>query len=98
MTGAQRRTGTKQMDEIGRIQSDISQLTRRVDDFSMRLAVVETQSKNFDEKLDMIRESIEKWNRIGFWLVTVVVGGLIAAILQFVVSGGLAPAARAMGF
>lgn len=77
------------MDEITRLTSDVTQLTRRVDDFSMRLAVVEVQVKNFDEKLDDIKAVIERWNKIGFWLITLVGGLIITAFLQFAMSGGL---------
>lgn len=77
------------MDELARLASDLSQLTKRVDDFSMRLAVVETQQKNFDEKLDAIKAAIERWNRLGFWLLTLVGGALLMAFLNFALSGGL---------
>lgn len=78
------------MDELTRLASDLSQLTRRVDDFSMRLAVVEANQRNFDEKLDDIKAAIERWNKLGFWLLTLVGGGLILAFLEFALQGGLA--------
>ena len=90
------------MEEMERIRSDISQLTRRVDDFSLRLAVVEAEREGFNDKLDALKElltekmggmqrSIEGWNKLGFWLLTFVGGGFAAAFVAFVVRGGLAP-------
>ncbi len=81
--------GLKKMDEMARLASDVNQLTRRLDDFSMRLAVVETQIKNFDEKFDRIEKAIEKWNRTGYWLMTLILGSVILALLRFVYEGGL---------
>lgn len=83
-----------------RMRSDITQLTRRVDDFTLRLAVMETTTKNFDDKLDGLRElielkltnmksSIDGWNRLGFWLLTTVAGGFVAAAIAWMVSGGM---------
>jgi hypothetical protein len=90
---------TKQLDEMTRLASDLSQLTRRVDDFSMRLAVVETHHENFNEKLDDIKRAIEKWNRVGYWLVTIIGGSLILALLSFIYAGGLtAVRAASSGF
>ncbi len=90
------------MEEMERMRSDISQLTRRVDDFSLRLATVEAQTKGFDDKLDTLKElievklgtmksSIDGWNKIGFWLLTLCGGAIIIAILNFMVRGGFAP-------
>lgn len=64
----------------------------------MRLAVAETQIKNYDDKFDDIKEAIEKWNRIGFWLITVMGGSFILALMKFIYDGGLVPAAKAIGF
>lgn len=86
------------MDEVTRLASDVTQLTRRLDDFSMRLAVVEVQNKNFDEKLDEIKEEIRGFRKIGFWFTTLVAGSLTLALLKFIYDGGLAPVARAAGF
>jgi hypothetical protein len=88
------------MDEMERMRSDITQLTRRVDDFTLRLAVIEAATKSFDDKLDGLRElielkltnmnsSIEGWNRLGFWLLTAIGGSVVAAVIAWVVSGGL---------
>lgn len=85
-----------------RMRSDISQLTRRVDDFSLRLATVEATTKGFDDKLDTLKElievklttmksSIDGWNKIGFWLLTICGGGIIIAIINFLIKGGFAP-------
>jgi len=90
------------MEEMERMRSDISQLTRRVDDFSLRLATVEAQNKSFDDKLDALKElievklgsmksSIDGWNKLGFWLLTIVGGGIIIAVLNFLIRGGFAP-------
>ena len=90
------------MEEMERMRSDISQLTKRVDDFSLRLATVEVTTKGFDDKLDTLKElievklttmksSIDGWNKIGFWLLTVAGGGIIIAIINFLVRGGFAP-------
>ncbi len=77
------------MDEINRLASDVTQLTRRLDDFSMRLAVVETRNSALEEKIDELKEVIQNWNKIGFWLTTLVGGSLILAILKFIYDGGL---------
>ncbi len=90
------------MEEMERMRSDITQLTRRVDDFSMRLAVVETERKLFDEKLDSLRDlfsekmgnmqkTIEGWNKIGFWLLTTFCGAIIIGVVAFMIRGGFAP-------
>jgi hypothetical protein len=87
------------MEEMERMRSDISQLTKRVDDFSLRLATVEVQTKGFDDKLDSLKElldlklstlksSIDGWNRIGFWLLTAIGGAVIAGVVGFMLSGG----------
>jgi hypothetical protein len=90
------------MEEIERMRSDISQITRRVDDFSLRLGAVEAQTRGFDDKLDGLRElleiklatmksSIDGWNRIGFWLITTFSGAFVVSIVAFITSGGLKP-------
>jgi hypothetical protein len=90
------------MEEMERIRSDLSQLTHRVDDLSLRLAVVEATTKGFDEKLDGLKEllevklstvksSIDGWNRIGFWLLTVTGGAIIIAIVNYAIRGGFTP-------
>ncbi len=87
------------MEEMERIRSDITQLTRRVDDFSLRLAVVEASTKGFDEKLDALKElltekmsgmqrSIDGWNKIGFWLVTTVGGAIVLGVLGLIITRG----------
>jgi hypothetical protein len=90
------------MEEMERMRSDLSQLTHRVDDFSLRLAVVEATTKGFDEKLDALKEllevklstvksSIDGWNKIGFWLLTIAGGGVIVAVVNFLIRGGFSP-------
>lgn len=90
------------MDEIGRLASDVSQLTKRVDDLSMRLAVNEIKVTNFDEKLDRIEKSLDKlnerWGKYGFWLITLVFGAMLLAFIRFAMEGGLAPPVKALGF
>jgi hypothetical protein len=87
------------MEEMERMRSDISQLTKRVDDFSLRLATVEVQTKGFDDKLDSLKElidlklstlksSIDGWNRIGFWLLAAFGGAVITGVVGFMLSGG----------
>ncbi len=87
------------MEEMQRMQSDISQLTRRVDDFSLRLATVEANTKGFDDKLDTLKElievklttmksSIDGWNKIGFWLLTTFCGAIIVGVVAFMLRGG----------
>lgn len=88
------------MEENERMRNDIAQLTKRVDDFSLRLAVVETERKHFDEKLDALKEllsekmggmqrSIEGLNKIGFWLLTTFGGAIIVGAVAFMLAGGL---------
>ena len=83
-----------------RMRSDMSQLTKRVDDFSLRLAVVEATTRGFDEKLDALKElvevklgnmksSIDGWNKIGTILLTALIVAIVAAVVTFVVRGGL---------
>lgn len=90
------------MEENERMRSDISQLTRRVDDFSLRLATVEAQNKGFDDKLDTLKElievklstmksSIDGWNKIGFWLLTTFCGAIIVGVVAFMIRGGFSP-------
>lgn len=84
------------MDQLDRLTSDVSQLTRRLDDFSMRLVVVEMQVKNYDDKFDQIHSALERWNKTGRWLVTLVGGLLISGFVQFAMNGGLATIAKGM--
>ena len=83
------------MEEMERLRSDMSQLTRRIDDFSLRLAVVEQERKGIEDKIDSLRElfdiklgsvqrSVDGWNKIGFWLLTTVGGAVIIAVLGLV--------------
>lgn len=87
------------MDEITRLQTSMDQLTRRVDDHAFRLAAVEASDQRFLDKLDSIRElfdlqfkalrqSMDAWNRIGFWLLTTTAGAIIVAIVTFALRGG----------
>lgn len=91
------------MDEITRLQSDLSQLAKRVDDMTLRLAIVENEQKYFDEKISDLKvliieknqelrdalaenakdaaEAIGRWNKIGFWLITLVGGYLVIQVL-----------------
>lgn len=82
------------MTPFDRLSSDVSQLTKRQDDFAMRLAIVETIQKTQDEKLDEIKDTLQ-W--ISRWLATLVIGGLLAALLNFIYNGGLASVAKAAG-
>lgn len=84
------------MDEMTRMQTSIDQITKRVDDFSFRLAAVENDRKSIDQKLDSmsqifelkmgsIQRSVDGWNKIGFWLLTTVGGAVIMGVLALVV-------------
>lgn len=90
------------MDEVTRMQASIDQITRRVDDFSFRLAAVENDRSSIDQKLDSmstifelkmgaVQRSVDGWNKIGIWLLTSVLGGLVMALLAFIIRGGLSP-------
>jgi hypothetical protein len=83
------------MDEPTRMQASIDQITKRVDDFSFRLAAVENDRKSIDQKLDnmgqifelkmsAIQRSVDGWNKIGFWLLTTVGTAVILAVLALV--------------
>lgn len=83
-----------------RIRSDLSQLTRRIDDFSLRLAVVEAERDGFNDKLDSMKElltekmggmqrALDNWNKVGFWLLTTFGGAIVTAVAAFILSGGL---------
>lgn len=88
------------MDDITRMQSDIGQLTHRVDDISLRLAVVETTPKRVEERFSDLKELIEvkltnqqraidRWNQIGFWLLATIGAIIITAVVSWVINGGL---------
>lgn len=79
-----------------RMQAGIDQITKRVDDFSFRLAAVENDRKSIDQKLDSmsqifelkmsaVQRSVDGWNKIGFWLLTTVGGAVILAVLAVVI-------------
>lgn len=51
------------MDEVTRLQSDMSQLTKRVDDMTLRLALVENEQKYVDEKISDIKVLIIEKNQ-----------------------------------
>lgn len=85
------------MDEITRMQAGIDQVTKRVDDFSFRLAAVENDRKSIDQKLDSmsqifelkmgsIQRSVDGWNKIGFWLLTTVGSAIILGVLALVIA------------
>ena len=87
------------MEEMERMRSDISQLTKRVDDFSLRLAIVETERDGFNDKIDALKElielklstiksSVDGWNKIGFWLLTTFGGAIVVGFAAFMLSGG----------
>ena len=84
------------MDEMTRMQASIDQVTKRVDDFSFRLAVVENELKGVEDKIDSLRElfdlklggvqkSVDGWNKIGFWLLTTVGTTVILAVMALVI-------------
>ena len=84
------------MDEMTRMQASIDQITKRVDDFSFRLASVENDRKSIDQKLDSmgqifelkmtaIQRSVDGWNKIGFWLLTTVGGAIIMGVLALII-------------
>lgn len=87
------------MDEMQRMQSDITMLTRRTDDHAFKIATLEASDKHVDEKFDALRElielkltnmksSIDGWNRIGLGLLMAFLGAIIVAIVAFMVAGG----------
>lgn len=77
------------MDELTRLASDVSQLTRRVDDLSYRVAVMETQGKHIDEKLGQLNEGMRELktsiSRVGWIILTAFLG----IFVKFVLDGGL---------
>ena len=84
------------MDDMARMQSNMDQLTKRVDDHAFRLAIVESQRQGIEEKIDGLRElfdlklggvqkSVDGWNKIGFWLLTTVGGVLIISVLGVII-------------
>lgn len=94
------------MDEITRVASDITQLTKRVDDMTLRLALVENEQKYVDEKISDIKvliieknndlredfgkemkpinEFVAQQRALGFWLVTLIGGSLLLAVLNLI--------------
>jgi CHASE3 domain sensor protein len=51
------------VDEITRLASDVGQLTKRVDDMTLRLAIVENEQKYVDEKIADIKVLIIEKNQ-----------------------------------
>lgn len=83
-----------------RAQLDISQLTHRIDDISLRVAVIENSAKLVDARFQDLRELIEvklnnqqkaidRWNQIGMGLLIAIGGTLLAAIVNWMLHGGL---------
>lgn len=87
------------MDEVSRLASNVQQLTQRVDDMSLRLALVEKEQLYVDEKISdlkvliieknqELRNELGKWNKIGVWLITLVGGWFIIQTLGLIQNAG----------
>lgn len=87
------------MDEVSRLANNVQQLTQRVDDMSLRLALVEKEQLYVDEKISdlkvliieknqELRNELGKWNKIGVWLITLVGGWFIIQALGLIQAAG----------
>jgi archaellum component FlaC len=81
---------TNQMDErVGKIEQNISVLTTRVDDLSLRLAVKDEREKRVEEKLQDIKADVEKLNQVATRVGWLVIVTIVGAVLKFILEGGL---------
>ncbi|GGE18024.1 hypothetical protein GCM10011390_41490 [Aureimonas endophytica] len=71
------------------LASSVSILVKEVSDLKIEKAVDVERDKNLQERLTRIEKSIDALRDIGKWALTSFVGALIAAIVTFVVKGGL---------
>jgi hypothetical protein len=78
------------MDPTERLASDVQTLKGRVDDLSLRVAVGEEREKRINDKIDGLANVINGWSKRMGWGIGVVVGALLLAGTQWVLSGGLA--------
>lgn len=98
------------MEEISRMANDINILAKRVDDVSMRLAMVEKEQtfvderiadvkiliieknndlrKDFEREMIPVKNFITRQSNLGFWLITLVAGSLIIALLNLIIAKG----------
>ena len=74
---------------LSRIERDLSTLTGRMDTAATALAVKDEREKNVGEKLDTLLEKVKDLENNNTWLFRLVIGAIIAAVLKFVLDGGL---------
>ena len=90
----------RQLDGLGRNLSDqgksITEIvldqrrTKEVlDEIKVDRAVRQERDKNLNERLDRIEADVSAIKKLGFWLLSAIGSGMVLAILNFVIKGGL---------
>lgn len=64
------------------------QLHRRVDSHDGRLRLLETQQAVSVSQIDHISASLDKIHAGQTWLIRLVIGGLVAGVIAFLIQGG----------
>lgn len=65
------------------------QVHRRLDSHAGRIRLLETQQAVSDARADHISASLDKIHAGQTWLIRLVIGGLVAGVIAFVIRGGL---------
>ncbi len=64
------------------------QVHRRLDAHDGRLRVLETQQAVADTRAENIKESLDKIQEGQRWLIRLVIGGIAAGVIAFLIRGG----------
>lgn len=68
---------------------DIAELRGRVGRVETALAVRRERDKHIDQRFDYIDSRLDKVSTYARWLITLVMGGIVLAFVQFMIEGGL---------
>lgn len=67
---------------IKRLETDVMENTRDISDIKTRLAVAENNIQEIKSDLSMIKKDTN-------WIIKLIIGAIILAIIGFITSGGL---------
>lgn len=99
MTEEQEKT-LRRLDGIERNLSDVSKSITEIildhkktkevlDEIKVDRAVRQERDKNLNDRLDRIEADVSAIKRLGLWILTAIGSGMVLAILNFILKGGL---------